>query len=320
MPRAGLMAVVGGGLGAMAWLSAAMGVPAGLFLAYFAPLPMLLVGLAAGSQMAAIAAAVGIGVSAAFGGLSAAETFGGVHALPAWLVVHQALMRRRTAGSAAGGTAGGTAGDWLPIGITLTSLAAIAAFAVFMAGSLASGDDGIEASVRTLLSNFVEVAPDLGQAPDMAIMLPLVPVFLGLMAMAWQVMIVINAVLAQSLIARRGWNRRPTPRWSAIQLPDFLSWLLVGCAALALATSGDIAYLAQNAVIALAAPYFFAGLGAIHTFARRSGARAGVLLVFYVLLVVLFLVVAAMVIVLGILDQWLGWRRDEGANDGSEKE
>lgn len=313
MPRAGLMAVVGGVLGAMAWLSAAMGVPAGLFLAYFAPLPMLLVGLAAGSQMAAIAAAVGIGVSAAFGGLSAAETFGGVHALPAWLVVHQALMRRRTAGGAA-------AGEWLPIGITLASLAAIAAFAVFMAGSLASGDDGIEASVQTLLSNFVEVAPDLGSAPDMAIMLPLVPVFLGLMAMAWQVMIVINAALAQSLIARRGWNRRPTPGWSAIQLPDFLSWLLVGCAALALATSGDIAYLAQNAVIALAAPYFFAGLGAIHTFARRSGARAGVLLVFYVLLVVLFLVVAAMVTVLGILDQWLGWRRDEGANDGSEKE
>lgn len=313
MPRAGLMAVVGGGLGAMAWLSAAMGLPAGLFLAYFAPLPMLLVGLAAGSRAAAIAAVVGIAVSAAFGGLSAAEAFGGVHALPAWLVVHQALMRRRT-------VAGGTAGDWLPIGVTLASLAAIAAVGVFMAGALASGDDGIEASVRTLLSNFANVAPELGSAPDMAIMLPLVPVFLGLMAMAWQVMIVINAVLAQSLIARRGWNQRPTPRWSAIRLPDFLSWLLAGCAALALATSGDIAYLAQNAVIALAAPYFFVGLGAVHTFARRSGARAGVLLVFYVLFVVLFLVVAAMVTVIGILDQWLGWRRDADANDGSEKE
>ena len=51
--------------------------------------------------------------------------------------------------------------------------------------------------------------------------------FPGLMAASWLVMVVINAVLAQALAVRLGWNRRPSPDLSELELPSWL-WPAIG--------------------------------------------------------------------------------------------
>jgi hypothetical protein len=62
----------------------------------------------------------------------------------------------------------------------------------------------------------------------------------------------------------------PTPNWSALTLPEWMSWPLVGTAVVALVSSGDVAYLAHNLVLIFAAPYFFLGLAVVHSLARLA--------------------------------------------------
>jgi hypothetical protein len=311
MAKRALIAVASGGLGAAAWLSAMFGAPGGLLLSYFAPLPLLLVGLTDGIAAVAIAGLAGILVVGLAGGFSAAATFFGVHAAPVCLVVALALPRRPAA-----------AGGWPSPGIILACLAVVSALGLLLFGLLKRGDGGLEAGVRAFVEGFAVAPPggDAQAAKPLTVFAPLAPVFLGFMAMAWQIMIAVNGVLAQALAARSGRALRPSPRWSAIALPDWLSWPLAGTAAVALVTAGDVAYLAQNAAVALAAPYFFAGIAVVHRQTARTAGRGLWLAVFYLLLVIVFLVMVVVVTGLGIANQWFGWPRADGRGALEKKE
>ncbi len=311
MAKRALIAVAAGGLSAAAWLSVTAGVPGGLLLSYFAPLPLLWVGLTSGPAAVAIAGLAGAMAAAILGGFVAGEAFLGVHALPAWMVVALALARRPVV-STNGGSAVGFA--YLAPGMILACLAVAAALGLITLGVLQSASEGIEAGVRSFIEGFV-VTPPGGEGAEvtpLAVLAPLAPVFLGFLAMAWQMMVVVNALLAQRLAVKAGTAVRPSPPWSVITLPDWLSWLLAGSAALALITGGDVGYLAQNVTVALAVPYFFAGLAVVHRLAARANARRLLLVVFYVLLVIMFLVMVVVVITIGVLDQWLGARQRDG--------
>jgi Predicted membrane protein (DUF2232) len=122
-------------------------------------------------------------------------------------------------------------------------------------------------------------------------------------------MMIINAGLAQSLLAARGWNRRPSPRWSQLRLPDWFDWVLIGTAAAALVSSGDASFLARNILMVLLAPYFFVGLAVAHAAARRTPLPGVVLAAFYLVILVFFLVAAGLVAALGVVEQWIGVRR-----------
>jgi len=328
MAKRALIAVAGGALSAVAWLSVTMGVPGGLLLSYFAPLPLLWVGLTSGAAMVMLAGMAGAIAAGVIGGLPAAGTYLGVHALPAAIVVALALLHRpaaRTNGAAyraANGAHTGSQGAgvaFMAPGIILAGLAVTAALGLVILGVVEGGDQGesIEAGVRAFVESFV-ITPAGGggegeaEVTPMAVLAPLAPVFLGFLAMAWQIMVVLNAVLAQWLAVKAGSALRPSPRWAATWLPDWLSWLMVGAAALALATSGDFAYLAQNATVALSVPFFFVGLAVVHRLAARAAARRLLLGVFYVMLVIMFLVMVVAVTGLGIVDQWLKPQRRGG--------
>lgn len=324
MAKRALIAVAGGALSAVAWLSVTMGVPGGLLLSYFAPLPLLWVGLTTGAAMVMVAGIAGAGTAGLIGGLPAAGTYLGVHALPAAIVVALALLKRpvvRTNGAANGAAneAQGAGVAFMAPGIILAGLAVTAALGLVTLGIVERGDqsESIEAGVRAFVESFV-ITPAGGggegeaAVTPMAVLAPLAPVFLGFLAMAWQIMVVLNAVLAQWLAVKAGSALRPSPRWAATWLPDWLSWMMVGAAALALATSGDFAYLAQNATVALSVPFFFVGLAVVHRLAARAAARRLLLGVFYVMLVIMFLVMVIAVTGLGIVDQWLKPQRRGG--------
>ncbi|MCU0894410.1 MAG: YybS family protein, partial [Rhodospirillales bacterium] len=101
---------------------------------------------------------------------------------------------------------------------------------------------------------------------------------------------------------------RPTPEWSKLTVPDWFAWPLVGAAAISLVTGGDAQYLARNAAMILAVPYFFLGLTVVHALARRSAVKGLLLGVFYVVLVLFTLVAGAIVAGLGMIEQWVGLR------------
>jgi Predicted membrane protein (DUF2232) len=298
MGKTALLAAGGGGLSGAAVLAALAGSPLGVVLFYFAPLPLLFVGLGFGSSVFGFAAAAGLAVAVAFGGFAGAGLYGGMHVIPSWLIVQQAL--RRCASSPDG---------WQPIGRVLAALTLLIAFVVASTTWVGRGAAGIEGEVRELLTTVGHVAaPGLDEADHRALVDRLTPLFLGFSAITWLVMMIVNSGLAQSLLAARGWNRRPRPRWSQLRLPGWFDWVLVATAATALVADGDAGFLARNIVMILLTPYFFVGLAVTHLVLRRAPMPVLALGAFYGILLVFFLIAGGIVAAIGVVEQWIGLR------------
>jgi MFS family permease len=297
-----LIAIGGGGLSAAASMAGLFGSAGGFVLAYLAPLPLLVIGLSLGPAACLVAAVTGISAVALLGGLSSASIYGGMHAVPSWLIVRHALAHQLTEE--------GSVTEWQPVGTILAWLAVLGAVAATAMALAGRGDAGIEASISEMLRAATALAaPSLPEDQQEMFATYLAPMFIGMSAFTWIVMLVINGILAQRLMVSKGWNIRPTPRWSDLQLPDWLSWFLVAAAAAAVFGSGDVDYLANNLVIIFATPYFFLGLAVVHSFARTSALRGIVLAAFYVTLILFLLFAGAILAGLGVIEQWVGIRR-----------
>ncbi len=300
MLQAAMIAAGGGAVSALVALLALTGYPGGAILAYLAPLPLLMVGLGLGAAALPIAAIVGIMLVAATAGIAAAGVYGGLHALPSWVVVQVALARKSI------GPAGNV--EWHPPGAVLCWLAVLAAVMVLVGAIGAWGN--VESSVREILENALTIAAPALEAPDREqLVAQIAPVFLGGTGMMWVTMIAINGVLAQALLVRRGWNVRPSPQWSALSLPDWISWALVAAALVGIVGDGDLRYLGRNLVLVFLVPYFFVGLAVIHGLARKMPAPTFLLASFYVILGFAFPGVGAVVAALGVIEEWVGVRR-----------
>lgn len=303
-----LLAVGGGGLSSLIFLAPFWGGPLGVVLMYLAPLPLLAAGLGLGSRPAILAAGAGVITAAAIGGAFAVGSFAvagvyaGLHALPACLVIYQALMKKRS-----GATEDPEA--WFPPGAILASLTLLGGFGVVGLALAIAGTTGIEESVRGVLMAAMEAAGPAVPATDLgAFVDTLAPTFLGFSGVMWVTMMVINGVLAQGFLTRRQWNIRPRPRWSALTLPEWLAWPLVISAAIALLAGGDIGYAANNLVILFAAPYFFLGLAVVHSLLAKASQRGFALVTLYACLFLFFVFVAGIIAALGIAEQWAGVR------------
>lgn len=320
MGKTVLVALCGGGLSAVAALAAQLGLPGSFVLACFAPLPLLAVGLARGLHAGAIAPAAGVTLAMAVAGPAAAGVFAGLHALPSWLIVYAAIVGIGTTPAAGApapvGRIGPVAAPANGAATAGTVLGVLAVYAAALACAVAvatRGPEGIEAGTRIILDQAVAVSmSSLPLEARESFVQTAAPLFIGLFGISWQILIAGNTLLAQRIVSRRGWAMRPTPAWSALRLPDWLAWPLVGVAALALVTSGDVQFLARSAALILATPYFFLGLAVVHAFARRSRGGGLMLAALYILLVIFTIMAGAVVAGLGMIEQWAGVRKRLG--------
>jgi hypothetical protein len=300
MSRETLIAVGAGVLSAVAGVAFLSRSTGALFFVYLASLPLFMAGLALGPRAVVIGAGVGFFTAGLLGGGFVAGVYGLIQTVPAWLMVKQLLLQRP-------GAAGPAA--WYPLGEALAWLTMLAAgVLVITAFMLGSGERGFAGTIAYELDRKLgEIWPQLEiqhRAQTVAVMAPFFP---GAVGGSCMLMSVINAVLAQNLLQRMKRNLRPTPDYATIALPQWLSWPLVGAAALALIGSGDVAYTGRNLTMIFAVPFFFVGLAVVHTLARRVAFTGILLAAFYV---VLFLSGWALLAVAGIgmAEQWVGLR------------
>jgi hypothetical protein len=312
MSRHVLIALAAGGLSAVVSLTFLTGSPGGFLFVYVAPFPLFMVGLSLGAGAGIIASASGMVMAAVLGGAFAALLFGVIHALPAWLVVRQALQNHpRADGSLA----------WYPPGFVLSGLAvlttvlfAAAAIAIWGAGGTLT--ETISANLEQTLTS---IMPSVPIAHRQALLAGIIPYFPGLVGVAWIITTAINGTLAQALLKRTGKNLRPSPYFADLDAPDWLSWAIAASAVVALIGPGDLGYVGRNVVMILAVPYFFMGLSVVHALARRLNFPGTFLAAFYLVLII-SVWIAVLVACVGAIEHWLGLRHRFAVPDTDEEE
>ncbi len=307
MPKQPLMALAGGALSAVAVSALLQGTLAALLVAYLAALPLFLVGFSMGPRMAAVAVAAGFVVSGLLGGTALAGIFGLAFALPAWMVVRQALLSQQ--------------GAWYPAGAILAWLSVLAAGMFLLAAGMLWGAEG---GIRSVLSGvvdqlFLHIAPNLQEVDRTELVAATVSFLPAAAGASLVVTIVINALVAQGILARGGWNIRPVPSLDTVSLPEWSSWVLVVSAALTLLGTGGLEYIGRNLTVILAVPFFFMGLVVAHTWARRAPYGAMALGGMYLTLLMTGWLSGFLVTGLGVIEQWAGIRRRFGLSIAGRK-
>lgn len=313
MSRDMLIAAAAGALSGMAAMSFFGGGAGSVLFVYFAALPLFMAAFAMGKAATTVAVAVGIIVTAVTGGEGAALLFGLVYGFPVWLTARLVLARTNTPAGKVGRFTPGEILCWL----------AIVGAVSFIMGAVAIGLDG--SSVRSEVAAFIDrglttLAPGLDDEERLHWGGTLTAVFPGLFGASWVMMTALNAALAQSLLLRLGRGLRPSPMQAGFRVPEWMSWLLVAAAAVALFAPGDVEYAGETVVMMFAVPFFFLGIATVHALAARLPYRSMLLVAFY--LIVLISGWAALVVAgIGLVEQWIGLsHRGAGPNDAEEVE
>ena len=128
----------------------------------------------------------------------------------------------------------------------------------------------------------------------------------GMLISVWLLILILNATLAQNFLSKIGYSKRPPPLYREIELPQ---WLTIGLALSILLSfaSGVFAEIGRNSAPLLSIPFFLLGLTVIHTLSRRVSAR-GLVLVGADFLLVVVGWISAIIVLLGVLEQWVSLR------------
>ena len=279
----------------------------GILVGYFTNLPVMAVGLSLGVTNAAIAALAGTAAVALFGGLSLAVPYGLLFALPALVLVRQALLRR----PASAGTV-----EWYPGGYLAVWLVGLAA--LLFGGTLAllsREEGGVAAALSQLLTSALgKLGPAAMEGVDPAAVQTWAIWVPGIAAASWMVMTAVNGTLAQALLVRAGRNVRPSAEFAQLRLPP---WLVAGVGmgfAAWLLGDGFPKFIGQLFTVVCLTAFLIQGLAVVHAVSRHWHWRVPFLAAFYVFLVIINWLVAP-VIVLGLAEQWLRLRERMGIAD-----
>ena len=300
----------GGVISALLYALVTRGSLGGVLLAYFCQLPLFVIGLSLGTTASVIAGAVAAAGVIAVSGVFGTFVFILVNAAPVAFLVWQGLLSRPDENRNT---------EWYPpgllaVGATLYGLGLLVVAWLWLSVSTGGIEESVRAYLGEVTSTILQGQPaEMQQAliDNVALILP------GTVALSWLVMLVINGVLGQGLVARFERNLRPSPDFAMLELPNWLTVLGAALLIGAILLPGTLGYFAKSTAFILALPFFLVGLSVIHLAARRISAGTLLLVLFY-LLMLLFGWPAVFVAFFGLIEQRAGFRQ-KWAGAGKEE-
>ena len=309
MNRGLLIALVGGLASAIFFLAIRTGAPGAIILTYLASVPLLAVGLSRGFLPTIIS--TGVAMLSIYFGLhaTAAGVYIAISALPALIVVRKSLISRPGPSP--------SKPEWYPLGLILSWLTACGLLLLGFVSLYTLGEEGglTGASQRMLDKVFLVVSNNNPQASKLTEMLA--SYLPGMLLSVWLLISIVNSALAQNVLSRIGHSIRPVPTYSSFELPKWMSPALAMVILLSF-LPGIFGDFSRNASPLLSTPFFLLGLAVIHTLSRRLGSRKPVLAGLYILLIMVGWL-SAIVVLLGVLEQWMSLRQRYGMSDGDQE-
>ena len=302
MPRETIIVIGAGLVSALLSIAATFGSGLGLLLAYFALLPIIVIGLSRGHRTATFATLSGM-----FGAILLSNIYQGMLycisiALPAWLIVFTALIPQTT---------NNTSSQLIPIGEIISRLAVLGGIFVVISSIIFFDKPGdLPHTIEVFLNKLIaHNRPNLNITTNHRLLVEqMVPLFPAIAVSSWLLMSVINTVVAQAILIKADLNLIPAFQYSKITAPEWLYWALVSSGVIVLTGSGTFEYVGRNLAIIFLIPFLFTGLGVIHTAARQFRSPVIALIIFYFFTIILSWP-AFIAILLGFFERWTNFRQ-----------
>ena len=309
MNRGFLIALVGGLACGLLFMAIRTGSPGAIALTYISAIPLLLVGLSQGLIPVLISSAIAIGCI--FLGLhsKAVGIFLVIAAIPTIIVVRQALFSRQ-------GVKPGEI-EWYPIGLILSWLTGCGLLILGIMSIAVLGEaEGLSGASKRLLQNVFSRVP--ASSPQATILIQVMAKYLpGMLLSVWLLITIINTTLAQNILCRFGYAIRPRPSYSSFNLPGWMS-IALAISILSSLIPGLLGDVGRNAAPLLSTPFFLLGLAVIHNLSHRVALRGAVLAGVYILLIIVGWL-SAIVVLLGVLEQWVSLRNRYPVPGGNQE-
>lgn len=300
------LASVAGVASALLWISPAAQTQAAVFLSFFAPLPLFIIGLSLGWQSTSISVGFGFLLISILAGPGAGLPY--IAFIGMVPIVLCRLARQNWTSSSDPNEK-----EWYPEGRLLAwtamMIASLFALTILM---LELSDTDVRASITEILEPTRGEIEEMLDQQNAAITIDQFIAWVtaaapGVLALYLTISHVVNGIISQSLLASAGNRQRPDFSFVDLQLPDWLSI----CATIALmitVLAGSYRFAAGGVAAILLVPHFLLGLTVVHAISRRWMARGFGLGVFYLLLVITGWPVA-LVLGLGLAEQMFELKR-----------
>ncbi|MBM3555834.1 MAG: DUF2232 domain-containing protein [Alphaproteobacteria bacterium] len=305
MSKAALLAIPAGAASGAFHLALLLGSPGAFVFAYLATLPLFLTGLALGWGPTALAGAVATLVVAFGTDAWPALWYATIDAIPAAILVRQALLWRAEENGAV---------TWYPPGLLATWIcgyagAVLLALALWFSGEPNGLEGRIENAIGPALQRLSMIMPVRIEDEATKTLIAVMPMGVSV---SWAIMLGVNMALAQGLLGRFGKALRPAPRLVEYGLGPLMTLAFaLGLAASFLDGTTRLVGLAVAGTTGLA--YAVAGIALVHALAARTGdRRKWVLALFYIGFLLFYVWALPALMVMGLADQWLGLRRRFG--------
>lgn len=283
--------------------------PLAVVLSYLTPLPLMIAGLGWGWRTAALGSGLGMVVAGAAFSAEAAVLFALTCAAPATWLTQLAMLSRQD---------GGGPVEWYPPGRLLTRVS-WAASGLVLAAMFYFGPDAesFRANAIVPVENWLYPMLEGGDAsPEetAAYAHSYASILLVGAASMWALVMLANLWLAGRVIRTSKRLQRPWPDLGALDMPRVYGAVLAVMIVVSL-TPGSPGMVAIATANIWGSAYLLVGLAVIHTITAGLAARAAILTVVY-LAVVLILYAAVLVALIGLLDPFLRIRARFGARRG----
>ncbi|MEH6544985.1 MAG: DUF2232 domain-containing protein [Sneathiella sp.] len=216
---------------------------------------------------------------------------------PVLVIVRQALLWRGTEEEK----------FWYPTEYLLISWVGICVGLTIAAMVVVNMNDELQQGLITGFDQMLVQLKELkGVSPTLTAeeFVAMMPQFLGPM---WGLFVLLSGSLAQGLLVRFGKNKRPTPKLTKMELPTWSALVFIAAVVLSIFLDGIWPILGAI-VIALEIAFFLQGMAVIHVVSKRWNGRPILLGAIYMVLIIMlwpFLLVT----ILGMMENWIGFRR-----------
>lgn len=172
-----------------------------------------------------------------------------------------------------------------------------------------------------LTDQFNQIVPQLQKQGEMfksvtaEMIVRLLPQFFGPF---WGIVLMIGGALAQSVLVRFKKNMRPSPAFQELRLPVWVVAATIGAFAFSFFFSWGDAILGA-VTLTLEIAFFLQGMAIIHKVSKSWNYRSVILTAVYLSMILIFWLVLV-VVLLGLVDNWVGVRERSAPHPNQEED